>query len=131
MNKFSRESLVSSCDGKVTAYALKDLEKLGTMFVKPGMEVLKSQVVGISKNDMEIEINVTKEKRVTNVRTVFQDENIKLNPIKELTMEDCINFVNDDEKIDICGGDIRILKTESEKSLRQKLKKDNKESCFI
>ncbi|KAG6609473.1 GTP-binding protein TypA/BipA [Phytophthora cinnamomi] len=94
------------------AYALNSLEDRGEMFVKPGDEVYEGMIVGEHSRPTDIEINPTKEKKLTNMRAAGTDENIKLSPIRQMSLEDVVTYIGEDEMIDVSPIKIRMRKRE-------------------
>jgi len=93
--------LFSSADGVVTAYALRDLEARGEMFVSPGDLVYRGMVVGEHNRDSSLEINPTKTKKLTNMRAAGNDEGIRLSPPRAMSLEDIIAYVAGNEQLQI------------------------------
>ncbi|ETP35625.1 GTP-binding protein TypA/BipA [Phytophthora nicotianae P10297] len=108
----SKGKLISSSGGVCTAYALNSLEDRGEMFVKPGYEVYEGMIVGEHSRPTDIEINPTKEKKLTNMRAAGTDENIKLSPIRQMSLEDVVTYIGEDEMIDVSPSKIRMRKRE-------------------
>ncbi|KAG7401635.1 hypothetical protein PHYBOEH_000167 [Phytophthora boehmeriae] len=108
----SKGKLISSAQGQCTAYALNTLEDRGEMFVKPGDEVYEGMIVGEHSRPTDIEINPTKEKKLTNMRAAGTDENIKLSPIRTMSLEDIVTYIGEDEMIDVSPSKIRMRKRE-------------------
>jgi GTP-binding protein len=124
--KRQRKSIfVCTTGGKVTAFGMKDLEKFGNFFIKPGQNVYKGQVIGISK-DLEMDLNPCKEKRLTNIRTTEAEEQIRLTPPKILSMEDSLTFTMDDEYLEVTPQQIRIRKIDLNADLRQRKSNERK-----
>ena len=94
------------------AYALNSLEDRGEMFVKPGDEVYEGMIVGEHSRPTDIEINPTKEKKLTNMRAAGTDENVKLSPIRQMSLEDVVTYIGEDEMIDVSPTKIRMRKRE-------------------
>jgi len=105
-------SLVADRAGKAVAYALYNLEPRGTMLVVPGEPIYEGLVVGEHNRDNDIDVNPTKEKKLTNLRASGKDENIILTPIRPLTLEWALQFVADDELVEVTPESLRIRKTE-------------------
>lgn len=82
------------------------------MFVKPGDEVYEGMIVGEHSRPTDIEINPTKEKKLTNMRAAGTDENIKLSPIRQMSLEDVVTYIGEDEMIDVSPTKIRMRKRE-------------------
>ena len=113
-----RGVLVSICPGKATGYALFNLQDRGTMFVSPGDDVYEGMVVGENSRENDLVINVTKGKQLTNVRAAGSDENIILIPPRKFTLEQAIDYIQDDELIEVTPDAIRMRKrylTENER----------------
>ena len=110
MPKRKNGSLISSAQGKITPYALFNLQDRGFFFISPGSEVYEGMIVGESSRAGDLVINVTKEKHLTNVRASGSDENIILTPPRKQTLETAIDFIQDDELIEVTPKSIRIRK---------------------
>jgi len=93
IDKSKKGAIVSSNDGVVTAYALKSLEARGTMFIQPQDKVYNGMVVGENTRDTDIEVNPTKAKQVTNMRTSGKEEFFRLSPPRIMTIEEAISYV--------------------------------------
>ena len=105
-------SLVADRPGKAVAYAIFNLEPRGTMFVLPNDPMYEGLVVGEHNRDNDIDVNPTKEKKLTNMRASGKDEHITLTPIRPMTLEWALQFVADDELVEITPLSIRIRKAE-------------------
>ncbi len=113
-----RGVMISACLGKSTPYALFNLQERGTLFCNPGDEVYEGMVVGENSRDNDIVVNVAKEKHLTNVRASGSDENVILTPPRRFTLEQAIDFIADDELIEVTPNFIRLRKrylTENER----------------
>jgi len=115
-------TLVASESGTATAYALDQAAPRGTMFIAPGSEVYQGMVVGLSKKD-ELDINVTREKQLTNMRTHASDGAIQLAPHTQLSLEQCLDFLSDDELLEVTPKNLRLRKRQLNPTLR---KRENK-----
>lgn len=110
--------LISINAGKVTGYACFNLQDRGTLFVGPGDEVYEGMVVGENNRDNDLIVNVTRGKQLTNVRASGSDENIILTPPRRFTLEQAIDYIQDDELLEITPGAVRMRKrylTENER----------------
>jgi GTP-binding protein len=105
-----RGVLISTSQGKVTGYACFNLQDRGTLFVSPGEEVYEGMVVGENNRDNDLVVNITKEKQLTNIRAAGSDENVILTPPRTFTLEQAIDFINDDEIVEITPRNIRLRK---------------------
>jgi GTP-binding protein len=104
-------SLVADRPGNAVAYALYNLEPRGTLFVEPGDPVYEGMIVGEHNRDNDIDVNPTKEKKLTNLRAAGKDENIILTPVRAMTLERAIHFVRDDEMVEVTPLSLRLRKT--------------------
>ncbi|MCI0613375.1 translational GTPase TypA [bacterium] len=102
--------LVSDRDGRVTAYALNNLQDRGDLFVKPGQDVYRGQICGKNSRSADLWVNVTKEKKLTNMRASTSDEAIRLIPYQEMGLEKALEFINVDELVEITPESIRMRK---------------------
>ncbi len=105
-----RGVLIANCMGTARAYALWNLESRGRLLISPQTEVYEGMVVGIHTRDNDLMVNVTKEKQLTNVRASGSDENIQLTPIQVLTLEQSLDFIDDDELVELTPANLRLRK---------------------
>ncbi len=102
--------LIAMAKGKALAYALFNLQDRGKLFIGPGEEVYEGMVVGLHSRDNDLVVNPMKAKQLTNVRAAGSDENIILTPPQRLTLEQALEFIDDDELVEVTPGAIRIRK---------------------
>jgi len=102
--------LISSEQGEAVAYAIWNLEDRGRMFVSPGERVYEGMIVGIHSRDNDLIVNVIKGKKLTNVRAAGKDENVLLTPPIQLTLEGAVEFIDDDELVEVTPKTIRLRK---------------------
>jgi GTP-binding protein len=102
--------LVSAEDGEAVAYALWKLQERGRMFVSPGDRLYEGMVIGIHSRDNDLVVNPVKTKQLTNIRAAGKDEAILLTPPIKLTLETAVEFIADDELVEITPKSIRIRK---------------------
>jgi GTP-binding protein len=102
--------LISGDDGEAVAYALWKLDDRGRMFVVPGEELYEGMIIGIHTRDNDLVVNPVKEKKLTNVRASGKDEAIVLTPPMQLTLEKAVEFIADDELVEITPKSIRLRK---------------------
>jgi GTP-binding protein len=110
--------LVSMEQGEAVAFALWNLEERGRMFVSPGERVYEGMIVGIHSRDNDLVVNPIKGKKLTNVRAAGKDENVLLTPPIQLTLEGAVEFIDDDELVEVTPKTIRLRKrylTESDR----------------
>jgi GTP-binding protein len=103
-------ALVSDRAGVSTAYAVWGIQERGEMFVGPGLEVYEGMIVGENAREDDMNVNITKEKKQTNMRSSSADEAIRLVPPRELTLEKAIEFISDDEFVEVTPKSIRLRK---------------------
>jgi GTP-binding protein len=103
-------ALVASDTGRTTGYALMGLEQRGEFFIGPGVDVYEGMIVGRANDDKDIAINVVREKKLTNMRAAGSDENVRLAPPDELSLERAIEFIEDDELVEVTPKSIRLRK---------------------
>ena len=118
-----RGVLVADREGAVVAYALGSLQERATMFVKPGDPVYQGMIVGENARADDMDVNVTKEKKLTNMRTTASDENTKLEPPRQITLEFALEFIEEDELIEVTPAAIRLRKRILDASQRRKAEK--------
>jgi GTP-binding protein len=103
-------SLVADRGGKSTGYAIFNLQERGEMFVAPGTEVYEGMIVGENSRDADLNVNIVKEKKLTNMRASTSDEAIRLVPPRLLNLEQAIEFIRDDEFVEVTPKSIRLRK---------------------
>ena len=103
-------SLVADRPGRVTGYATFNLQERGEIFVAPGVEVYEGMIVGENARDTDMDVNIVKEKKLTNMRASTADEAIRLVPPKILNLEQAIEFIRDDELVEVTPLSIRLRK---------------------
>ncbi len=113
-------AMVADRTGRVTAYALDNLQERGVLFVSPRDEVYEGMVIGENARPEDMVVNPTKEKQKTNMRAAGSDEGIKLEPPRELTVETAIEFIADDELVEVTPTTLRIRKRLRDRKLRER-----------
>lgn len=103
-------ALVADRPGTATGYALYNLQERGELFVRPGTEVYEGMIVGENARTVDLDVNVTKEKKLTNMRASTADEAIRLVPFRDLSLEQALEFINDDELVEVTPKTIRLRK---------------------
>ena len=103
-------ALVADRAGSTTAYALYGLQERGELFVGPGVEVYEGMVVGENARDNDLDVNIVREKKLTNMRSSTADEAIRLVPFKALNLEQAIEFIADDELVEVTPKSLRLRK---------------------
>ena len=112
-------SLVADRRGPTTTFALLNLQERGSLFVGPGVEVYEGMVVGENARAEDLDVNATKEKKLTNIRSSTADELVRLIPPRPLSLEQALEFIRDDECVEVTPGSIRLRKVELSASKRQ------------
>ena len=102
--------LVSDRTGAATAFAIANLQDRGEIFIDPATEVYEGMIIGENSRQNDLDVNITKEKKQTNMRASSADEAIRLIPPKKLSLEQAIEFINDDELVEITPKSIRLRK---------------------
>jgi GTP-binding protein len=102
--------LVSNVSGKALAYALFNLQDRGSLFIGHGVEVYEGMIVGIHSRGNDLPVNPTKAKQLTNIRAAGSDENIQLTPPLNYSLEQALEFIDDDELVEITPASIRLRK---------------------
>ena len=115
--------LVASEMGTTTGYALMGLESRGRFFVGPGVEVYAGMIVGRAGNEYDVAINVVRAKKMTNMRAAGSDDNVRLAPPEELSLERALEFIEDDELVEVTPKAIRLRKRLLNEGDRLKAKK--------
>ena len=118
----SNGSLISMNQGKSVAYAIFNLQKSGKFFIGPGVDIYEGMVVGINTRDKDLVINVMKGKQLTNVRASGTDEAVALTPAIKLDLEQALEFIDDDELVEVTPHSIRIRKRLLTENLRKRAK---------
>jgi GTP-binding protein len=103
-------SLVADRRGAVTAFALFNLQERGTMFVGPGTEVYEGMIVGENSRSDDMDVNPTKEKKLTNMRSSTGDELVRLIPHRLLSLEQALEFCREDECVEVTPATVRLRK---------------------
>lgn len=103
-------ALVSLNEGMTTAYAIGRLEDRGTMFLEPRANVYEGMIVGVANKEFDLAVNVTQEKQLTNMRSASKDTTVVLKRPREMSLEACLEFINDDELLEVTPKSIRLRK---------------------
>jgi GTP-binding protein len=122
----SRGTLVSMEGGTIVAFALANLQERSTLFVAPGSVVYEGMIVGENSRPGDMDVNPTKEKKLTNMRSKASDENVQLEPPRELTLEGALEYIEDDELIEVTPQSIRLRKRYLSANDRKKLSREAK-----
>ena len=121
-----RGTLVSMEGGVIVAFALANLAERATLFVAPGDAVYEGMLVGENSRPGDMDVNPTREKKLTNMRSKSSDENIQLEPPRELTLEGALEYIEEDELIEVTPLAIRLRKRFLSANDRKKLSREAK-----
>ena len=116
--------LVASEDGTAVTYGLANAQERGQTFVEAGTPVYQGMLVGISSREQDIPINVTKEKKLTNIRSSTSDISVRLSPIVTLSLEQSLDFINEDELVEVTPKSLRLRKRVLQHEERLKIQKN-------
>ena len=124
IEKRSVGSMISMENGKTMAYSLFNLQDRGTIFVEPATEIYEGMILGESNKDQDLTVNATKNKKLTNVRASGTDEALKLTPPKLMSLEEAIDYISEDEYVEVTPESIRLRKKFLKEGERKRGKKD-------
>ena len=110
--------------GETTGYGIFSLQDRGTMFISPGQQVYEGMIVGENSRDIDMDINPCKKKNVTNMRTSASDEAIRLTPPRILSLEQALEYINDDELVEVTPENIRLRKAILDRTARGRAAKN-------
>jgi len=113
-------ALVSDRQGKVTGFSIVNLQERGELFVSPTDQVFSGMIIGENSRDVDLEVNITKEKKLTNMRASSADAFQKLIPPRKMSLEECIEFIRDDELIEVTPTSLRLRKRHLDPHIRKK-----------
>jgi len=116
-------SLISDRSGTATGYAIFNLQERGELFVKPQTEVYEGMIVGENSRDVDLDVNIIREKKLTNMRASSADEALRLVPVRDLTLEQAIEYIAEDELVEVTPKSIRMRKKVLAANQRPKAKK--------
>ena len=102
--------IISQQAGTSTPYALNAISERAILFIEPGTDVYEGMVIGMNSRNDDMVVNPTKSKKQTNMRAAGSDDNIKLPPAKIMSLEEALEFINDDELVEVVPGDVRLRK---------------------
>ena len=118
-------ALISFENGVSTAYALDQAQARGTLFIPPQAEVYQGMIVGLSNKKEDIDINICREKQLTNMRTHASDGAIQLTPHTQLSLEQCLDFLLDDELLEVTPKNLRLRKRQLDPIKRKREARQN------
>jgi GTP-binding protein len=103
-------ALVADRPGRTTAYAIDHVQERGVMFIGPGEQVYEGQIVGENARDNDMDVNITKEKKLTNMRSSTADEGVRLTPPRVMNLEQCLEWIREDELLEVTPKSLRLRK---------------------
>ena len=106
----SRGSLVVFETGESITYGLFNAQERGTLFIEPGVEVYAGMVCGVCSRADDIDVNICKRKQLTNTRSAGADDALKLSPVTAMSLEQCLEFINNDELVEVTPVNVRMRK---------------------
>jgi GTP-binding protein len=113
-------ALVADRPGVATAYAISNLQERGEIFIEPGTRVYEGMIAGENSRANDLDVNITKEKKQTNMRASTADESIRLVPPRLLGLEQAVEWINDDELVEITPSSLRLRKKILQSNMRPK-----------
>lgn len=120
LGKRNNGVMISNCFGTARGFALFNLQERGRLFIDPQLAVYEGMIVGIHARDNDLVVNVTKEKQLTNIRASGTDENIVLVPPIKFSLEQALEFIDDDELVEVTPLSIRLRKKELQETARKR-----------
>ena len=126
LSRRSSGSLISFETGESVAYGLWNAQDRGALFIGPGVAVYAGMIVGVSPKSEDITVNVCRKKQLTNMRAAGSDEALRLVPPRQMSLEQCLEFLADDELLEVTPKSLRLRKSILDHSLRMKALKGNK-----
>ncbi len=128
VKKNPKGAIISTAQGTSTAYALRDIEEKGTLFIGSNTPVYQGMVIGEYVLEDDMEMNPTKSKKLTNVRSVGHEEQIKLTTPRIFSLEEAITYIREDELVEVTPKWIRIRKRILDQNERRRIKRDSKKN---
>ena len=120
--------LISKNTGKAVPYALFNLQERGRLIIEPGVDVYAGQVIGIHSRSNDLTVNPLKAKQLTNIRTVLKDDNVQMAGVQKMTLEQALEFIEDDELVEVTPESIRIRKIFLEEHERKRASREKEEA---
>jgi GTP-binding protein len=124
LQKIRNGALVATEAGTTTPYALEMAESRGELYIGPGTEVYLGMIVGLYQRNDDLEVNVCKAKHLTNMRSSSSDGTVQLTPFTDLSLEQCIDFIEDDELLEVTPKSLRLRKKILDPTLRKRAAKN-------
>ncbi len=131
IEKRQNGAIVSDREGDVVAYACFYGQERGSLFVKPGERVYSGMIVGEHSHDGDLEFNICKEKKLTNIRAAGRDENIILTPPRDMSLEKALEWIAEDELVEVTPQSVRLRKKFLDQNARYKQERDRKKGVGV
>jgi GTP-binding protein len=129
--KRANGAIISDREGETVAYALFDIQERGSLFHGPGVPVYEGMICGEASHPTDLDVNVCRAKKLTNIRTVNKDENVILTPPRDLSLEKALEWINEDELVEVTPKSIRIRKRTLPAGDRYRLERERKRADGI
>jgi len=129
ITKRASGAIIADREGETVAYALFQIQDRGTLFFGPNVPVYAGMVVGEHNHPHDLEVNVCRQKKFTNIRAANRDENVILTPPRVMTLERALEWIDEDELVEVTPKSIRIRKRELDSNLRHKMERDRKRTA--
>ncbi len=126
INKRTTGAIISDRDGETVPYAIFKIQERGTLFVGPNIQVYRGMVVGEHSHGSDIDVNICREKKLTNIRAAGRDENVILTPPRDMYLEKAIEWISQDELVEVTPKNIRIRKMYLDPNERYKMEREKK-----
>jgi GTP-binding protein len=123
----SNGAMVADREGQATPYAVFHLQERGVIFIPPGARVYEGMVVGEYSRDVDLNVNIVREKKLTNIRAAGRDENIIITPHREMGLEEGLEWIADDELVEVTPQSIRLRKKVLKQSDRPRRRQEDDE----
>lgn len=123
LNQLRNGVLIAFETGVATPYSLENAQERGQCYVGPGTKVYAGQIIGLNNRGDDLEVNIVKEKHLTNIRSSSSDGIVHLTPFTELSLEECLDFIENDELLEVTPQNLRLRKRELDPNKRKRLKK--------
>src|SRR5690606_39055189 len=129
ITKRASGAIIADREGETVAYALFQIQDRGTLFFGPNVPVYAGMVVGEHNHPHDLEVNVCRQKKFTNIRAANRDDNVILTPPRVMTLERALEWIDEDELVEVTPKSIRIRKRELDSNLRHKMERDRKRTA--
>ncbi|MFN7133784.1 MAG: translational GTPase TypA, partial [Myxococcales bacterium] len=129
--KRTNGAIISDREGETIPYAMFKIQERGALFVGPNVQVYQGMIVGEHAHPSDIDVNITREKKLTNIRAAGRDENVMLTPPRDLSLEKSLEWINEDELVEVTPKNIRLRKKILDVTQRYKLDRERKKELGL